>query len=163
MEVPVVVIPKVTWLDKDGVSWNITFYWANVDGYARLIGMDIHGFDGDKLGPPPGGRADTLTSSIIKRELPFRTLASKAFDEAFMSLLPDYAGPDVSAITPEALFGGTTPVGGRPKLLIEGNDGLRQVAEVYKLGRTKAVARTFNLSASGAVKRVKRARSEGLL
>ena len=151
--------PTVLWPDSKRGPWRITCQWANVDGYARLIGVDVHGFRGSES-PEHGEPVTTLTASVLRR-LPLDSVAGRAFDQIKNEWGPLYVGPgDVTIVTGRYTPGGKT---GRHPLT---TDDLAHVAEIYRGGGTKptkAVAEACGITVSAAGKRVARARKAGLL
>jgi hypothetical protein len=145
----------VRWPDREKGPWHVQFTWANCDGYARLVAMDIRGFGGaDPLGIEASS-IEVLTTSVL-RALPLRELADTAFvlKDNLMGIVlpPDFAGQHVP--------GGKT---GRLRLR---HEDLEAVAVIYRSADdrpTKAVADGLGISASAAAKRVAQARAKGLL
>jgi hypothetical protein len=149
----------VNWPDSRRGPWRVTCWWASVDGYARLIGVDVRSFAGSD-GPDLGESVETLTASILRR-LPLDAVAGRAFEQGKNQLEPLFVGPgDVTLLTGTFIPGGKT--GRRPL----SPDDLARVAAVYRAGGTKptqAVAKAFGITVSAAGKRVARARRAGLL
>jgi hypothetical protein len=50
--------PRTQWVDESGATWNLTAYWAVVDGRATLAGLDIHSF----IDRPSGGGGSQRTA-----------------------------------------------------------------------------------------------------
>jgi len=161
VEVTAVFTEQVRWPDPKTGPWRVTCQWANVDGYARLIGVYVRGFDGEN-GPNPGERVETLTATVF-RGLPLIELADRALAQAKRRQAQFQVGPVVDDGVD--IFGSYTPEArtGRPRLTA---DDLARVAATYRAGGTKptkAVADAEGISVSAAGKRVARAREAGLL
>jgi hypothetical protein len=161
MEVTHAFAEQVRWPDPKRGPWRVSCEWANVDGYARLIGVNIRGFAGDN-GPAPGEPVETLTATVF-RSLPLIELADQAFAQIKKRQGLFQVGPEVGDSVD--ITGSHTPGGktGRQPLTI---DELERVAAIYRGGGTKptkTVAEALCISVSAAAKRVKRARDAGLL
>ncbi len=162
MEVTHAFTEEVRWPDPKRGPWRVSCEWANVDGYARLVGVYVRGFDGERI-PNPGGPVETLTATVF-RALPIIELADRAFAQAKARWGTFRVGPVVDDDVD--IFGSYTPTakrGGRRPLTA---DDLARVAVVYRSGGTKptkAVADALGISVSAAGKRVARAREAGLL
>lgn len=151
VEIPITVNPQVRWVDDQSRQWVLTFYWANVDGWSRLIGLDMHSWEGRGIGPSTDADVAELTSALL-RQIPLSSLGERALAETREGFGGLGAEPHAKV--------------GRPSLGVEGPDGLRRVAEVYRNAHrypVQAVAEQLCLGHSAAKKRVQRARRLGLL
>jgi hypothetical protein len=169
------------WTDPTGAEWEITVYWADVDGHAAVVGLDIHAWSGEfgeDLEPAASGNLEpavgedqklpTLSAALL-RQLPFRRVVdqswqeSRAFEEVLANIEPN---PVQTLLALRA----NLPERQRPR----GKRGssaahLALVANIYREARarrdppTRTVAETLNISHSTAAKRVAAARRAGLL
>ncbi len=163
------------WDDPAGRTWEVTVYWAEVDGRACVVGLDLHGFSGEwgeELEPVVEGQPILTLSAALLRQVPFGRLAdqswreSRAFEEVMASATDDpvRALLELQAAIPPKEQGEPA---GRPTKV--GLSHLALVARVYQQARaqrrppTKAVQEALALSYSTAAKRVAAARRLGLL
>jgi hypothetical protein len=137
----------VLWPNPKKGPWRITCQWANVDGYARLTGVEI-----------TSDSYLTLRATDV-RDIPLERVANQALKIARDHLSAHNVGPDV----PGHVLGGA-PVrkrgkSGRASLT---NTDLEEVATLYRMGGTeptKYVAQQLGISRSAAAKRIAKARS----
>jgi hypothetical protein len=148
---------SVLWPNAKKGPWRVWCQWANVNGYARLVGVTVESEmvqKGNKL------TLETLTASVY-RDLPLDHVADLVLQKIRREQDAFNVGPaDPDGITGRHVRGGRT---GRPPLT---PDDLARVAAIYRAGGTRptaAVADALNISRSAAAKRVARARAAGLL
>ena len=174
------------WVDADGDRWLVVMTWAELDGRAECIGIEIRSFAA--VGQDPGaavGQGETVKP--IRPRDSIRPVRGGALRRFGMSQVDDArrrwaellgaAGPfgpptrgtkraqDAAAFSADGR--GRRLVGADGQLL-SADEALAEVARVYKAAwvgenPTAAVARELHLSESAAAKRVARAREKGLL
>lgn len=148
---------SVLWPNPKSGPWRVQCTWANVDGYTRLIEVNVTSDttvrDG-KLTQVP------ITASTL-RDLPLDHVAGLVLQKVRKTAQSQHVGPgDPGEILGTYVEGGKT---GRRPLTTE---QLAQVASIYRAAPTKptkAVADALGISSSAAAKRVVRAREAGLL
>lgn len=163
------------WPDPAGRTWEATVYWADVEGTAQVVGLDLHGFTGDwgdELEPIDEGAPIPTLSAQLLRQVPYGRLVdqswreSRAFDEILAGVTDDPVGT-LLALQEDLPPREPGEPQGRPTKV--GLSHLSLVADIYKRARaqrrppTKAVQEALALSYSTAAKRVAAARRLGLL
>ncbi len=166
--------------DPKGGLWKVTLTWAEVDGRAEVIGVNIRSYE-QVFGDLKSGTAEAepmhpsgfaTMNAATWRALPIGQIINRArrshkkslerIAERTPQLMDDKRREDL-----KALQGERSGSRGRPRLY--GPDHYAKVAEFYRTawraGRapTTAVAKRWRVEPSTAAKWVKRAREEGLL
>lgn len=160
------------WEAPDGSRWRVVTRWADIDGRAECVGLELHAI------------GDARVKSKLLRWFPMSVVeqarqsqASNAERGARMARsgakVGRLTGEEYAAALDEQHKAFVTPQGRR--LLGEDGqplptaDALAEVARIYRdawakrRNPTKAVAEALSLSRSAAAKRVRRARDAGLL
>ncbi len=139
------------WTDGEGRPWRIRYVWAELNGAAECIGIEL------LSGVPIGDKVQRVkrrspvipVDSAVLRSLPIGRLVREARSR--------WVGLEV-----ETDDGSVVP-GGDPAFEV---GSLEQVAHIYRTAPeapTQAVARALKITPSAAAKRVARARAQGLL
>jgi hypothetical protein len=146
----------VLWPNPKRGPWRVACKWADVDDYARLIGVEIESLVVQK---GPALTMETLTASVW-RKIPLDHVADLVLQKIRETQAEFNVGPSEGK-GPARKGRGAKP--GRRPLTTE---DLQEVAAIYRRGGTsptKAVADQLHISRSAAAKRVVRAREAGLL
>lgn len=174
------------WEAPDGSRWLLLMTWAEVEGRAECVGLELRSFaalgddpggavnQGDEVRPVQGSSSVRPLRGEVLRRLPMAEVELKR--RQWAELLADdgplsgHADNDRRRSDHAAFVStgrGRTLVGpdGAP---LPADEALEEVARVYleawQVGEpTLAVAEAFSLSRSAAAKRVARARERGFL
>jgi hypothetical protein len=140
-------VSETTWQDPDGHTWELRFYWAEVDNQAACIGFDV------RTGSTPV-RAEPVRRLPVGRLM--REAAAASDDIERWSRERARRVPAAGEAVPLARQRYWT----RERLA----DVARVYAENAAGGRpTKAIEERFHVAYPTAAKLVRRARAEGLL
>ena len=152
----------VRWPDEERGPWTAVFTWANSDGTALLVGVDLHGFDGSwrDLGRPWAGTDQPSPAELkseVWRSIPLGQLADRAYEQVVEKFIRHSAHSD-PALDAKGIVG--VKRGGRPPLY--DREHFVEVARVYREAKdrrrpTEAVAEHFGVSKSAAAKWIARA------
>jgi hypothetical protein len=164
----------VAWTDPTGRGWSLVFHFAEIDGVAEVIGLDVRGFrERAQTKPTDADGPHPLTASTL-RALPFgaqadrarawaRTTRSTGFakwrQELDEGIREELERQGAAFAEPEAKARRTRWTTG----------ALQEAAHTYTTALaggerpTQAVADHFGISHSMAAKVVRRARDAGLL
>ncbi len=164
---------STTWRDSAGTTWLVEVAFAPVAGRLECVGVAVRSFRGDaplrKVPVEPAG----VLSAVVLRQVPIGRLVTELREamarhyhpDTVVLLNDDEPEPPQDEEHRQYALWARSPRG-RPRL---DEEHYREVAQVYQTawqrGRapTRAVARRFHLSDSGAAKQVQRARALGLL
>ncbi len=166
-------IVRTTWRDSAGTNWLVEVTFSPVAGRLECVGVGVRSFLGDaNLSDVPVEPAAVL-SAVVLRQVPIGRIVAELRENMTRSHHPDTVvlldddepePPQDEEHRLHALWA-RSPRGG-PRLREE---HYREVAQVYvtawQRGRapTKAVARKFQITHSGAAKQVQKARALGFL
>jgi len=163
------------WKGPDGTHWLIDRTWAEIDGRAEMVRLEIRCV----AGPDPDGTWSRLRSAEAPRPIrstTLRALPMRDFDDdraAWVEMLSDDGPWGDERPDDRAELSAAFSADGRGRRLVgedgaplSAEDALEEVARIYRtaLGSpTKRVAEVLHISRSAAAKRVARARAAGLL